>query len=1568
MSTAKDSWRTIWLRGGRISEVAWISQDALAWCSGIHLVFFDLPTKKLLLPRFSYDIGAAGASCLSGHPRYALTYSHKIFAFAEKHLKPRIFVYTYPSMIRLCECVKGTNYAYLATAFVGDFLVSLGSRSDFKLTIWLWRTGEKIINVNTFIYDAENYSQSLKINSLLPSFIAQDVLAIVDNCGCIYLSNAIGSEIKCIVLSKHCNINSEIVATNICWYSDGIILCTTIGQMNYYKKNANWSEVWSIKCVTCPLVLTSHPMKNDRLFFITINGHIVQINCSENDSVPQQNVIHFLRGKYLFVDFLEPLEEYIVAIDTTKEFSVIEINKGIEITSIKLNIEGNITVMLPNPKYPLVAICTSKGEIVFVSCLYYYNPKILGEYILQMEILDLMKFSSSGRYLVVCQKTKGICYLLILSSANSLQIHARLDTNIKILDIMLFEIKNNLKLYILEGLSTNSISHQLLLYELDSSSNTFKKKSNMFVGTPYVTKQLRFFTINDMKEIICFDIQPSGHKIRQAKLFYNRNWLITSALDGLIIIRKSNPKISKNKHIIIHHRHDISIAKATINSTGDLLITLGVDGSIIAMKCIRSDNVLPEDNIFKSFYELLCVNSEDHKNNVMIYMNMLNKKEIEFLSENLPTYIDSEEGNMSWNEWKQKQNNQIEEKQFMADKGIVLTKLKDLKSKINDLINKNEVSSELEKLPMSAFALNKTFYERYIKSAKDKREEIRCETELNCLEMERVTNWILNKFWKSQRILSQSIFSIFDTTEISNYTISIEQSKLLNNFEHAQFTKNVFKEFMNDQTIYPWETYTASEINLIYNKQLRVEKTDEISVLIRDSIFEYDDEPETIEDSNYQLLEGVSTYNFLQQSTSAYSQFKTYSFSQLQSNYIHNINYSAKLRFYFNKLFDEMYIVKQREMNLVSERINRIHHICSELQLMFNIVFDNTIKCPEWNIKENPKTIIEITENEMSVKPYISPSIQELYNKQAMEQENARLAMLADDFRERAIQTMMDGMLEIRWEDLIKNDPPKPMCLVRGKRVEDYTDEDNLMMKRYEQSMKNIEIEREKYRKQLQINYVNIHKDINKGVEKFNSRLEETNLLKMKIESAIQQLNLHYVRGLKKHFNFVKSLQENDKIKKTMIETYQSISRISHEMNIIEAVNTELYNKYDTLIAKDKYMEKKFKNDFPTLGNNAIATIFVQYKKRPRTILKSVSNFEILDLGKSIVSMRPLSYLTPECLEYFKQVAILDNRPKNLPSSIDSTDWKNVIALRRLKIDHELKLCAIEICLKKAAEVLKKYNQKVSNFKLEIESMKEQQKQMRMERIECELNTEVQLVIKMGQVETTGFCGDITEDFTGVIVIPRVVVERINEAILAAGKAKLSTIRRNLNFKHVIEEEQWNYDCLRSKVRHLQENLYFVKTAHITRDIRDFLTRRSKKLNTSKTPQKLKKEIEMMAKNYEKIVKDYEEKLKNTSEEVLRVQKNNEKLDEKITRMNVRRCEMELKRDIESEMRHKDFRQKIVRLTAQRSALVKKLLENYEELMEIRKRREIPICTERLPIRQIPKFLNDKKDNSSINS
>ena len=73
--------------------------------------------------------------------------------------------------------------------------------------------------------------------------------------------------------------------------------------------------------------------------------------------------------------------------------------------------------------------------------------------------------------------------------------------------------------------------------------------------------------------------------------------------------------------------------------------------------------------------------------------------------------------------------------------------------------------------------------------------------------------------------------------------------------------------------------------------------------------------------------------------------------------------------------------------------------------------------------------------DEIKAKPYISPSAMEILMKQAAEEERIRKLLLADDFRERALMAMMNGVLEVRWEDIIKIDVPKPACWRRNRRT-----------------------------------------------------------------------------------------------------------------------------------------------------------------------------------------------------------------------------------------------------------------------------------------------------------------------------------------------------------------------------------------------------------------------------------------------------------------------------------------------------------------------------------------------------
>lgn len=129
-------------------------------------------------------------------------------------------------------------------------------------------------------------------------------------------------------------------------------------------------------------------------------------------------------------------------------------------------------------------------------------------------------------------------------------------------------------------------------------------------------------------------------------------------------------------------------------------------------------------------------------------------------------------------------------------------------------------------------------------------------------------------------------------------------------------------------------------------------------------------------------------------------------------------------------------------------------------------------------------------DHEVKAKPYISPSQQEILDKQAAEEERIRQLLLADDFRERALMAMMGGVLEIRWEDIIKIDVPKPACMLQ-KKPEDYTAEDLQAVKQYEKDVQFLQEERERYKRMLEMEYVRVMGLLQEGIDKFNEKLNE---------------------------------------------------------------------------------------------------------------------------------------------------------------------------------------------------------------------------------------------------------------------------------------------------------------------------------------------------------------------------------------------------------------------------------------------------------------------------------------------
>lgn len=245
----------------------------------------------------------------------------------------------------------------------------------------------------------------------------------------------------------------------------------------------------------------------------------------------------------------------------------------------------------------------------------------------------------------------------------------------------------------------------------------------------------------------------------------------------------------------------------------------------------------------------------------------------------------------------------------------------------------------------------------------------------------------------------------------------------------------------------------------------------------------------------------------------------------------------------------------------------------------------------------------------MTITPYISPSEQELLDAAAAEAERRRLALLADDFRERALMKMMNGVLEIRWEEEIKKTPPAPDCILSGKDPKDYTPEDLSAIHMWETEIKFLESERERYRVMLEIEQAKIDQMLDDQYRKFNMKVGATLMEKIQVEFAISSEDLKLLRNEQYHFQrynmaeiertlryyIVATLFEKPKntflffLSSELNQIREQIVQYTITLNSLEEKVTLCKAKYEELNQKDRLLDRHFKSSYGEYASKAIA-------------------------------------------------------------------------------------------------------------------------------------------------------------------------------------------------------------------------------------------------------------------------------------------------------------------------------------------------------------------------------------------
>nr|CAD7395212.1 unnamed protein product [Timema cristinae] len=512
-----------------------------------------------------------------------------------------------------------------------------------------------------------------------------------------------------------------------------------------------------------------------------------------------------------------------------------------------------------------------------------------------------------------------------------------------------------------------------------------------------------------------------------------------------------------------------------------------------------------------------------------------------------------------------------------------------------------------------------------------------------------------------------------------------------------------------------------------------------------------DEEREKITDLH--VLSGSGSYEFTDPSPLGYSQYELVTYLHLYNQNTLLKSVCQECRLWFNNKFDDMYDQKEREISMVVERNERLRYILSELREDPTHVED-----PEWTPEERPLTIMKVEEWEVPVRPYVSPSEQDILDLKMAEEEAHRLAEMADNFRELALINMMNGVLEVRWEEEIKKDIPLPKCMVE-KQPEEFDEDDLRVVMEYEEKVKFLMSERERYKKMLDQERIKLTtaRDTLPTQLLVRKESEEMRTLKGYIKryfllEASQKKTGVVIKMLLSTECFRSKIEEKEKIIESLQEDIQQLQKLSSECRGI----------YESQVNRDKSLEKNFKKDFPDMPAlvSGTAQQNIQRPKMHQRIQTSVAL--VSELSRCSVSGEKPIFLIAECLDYLKGLDTLDSFSNASPNTSEET-WAILCRIRRLKVESELKMKALSLEVTEADATVNVFQKKMIKNKEMLTSLQGELQVIRKEKLHLIHNLQIQLVIKQGLVEIDiqGFISD----FEDAILINRVCVDRMNEEI-----------------------------------------------------------------------------------------------------------------------------------------------------------------------------------------------------------
>ncbi|KYO40613.1 cilia- and flagella-associated protein 43 isoform A [Alligator mississippiensis] len=1148
---------------------------------------------------------------------------------------------------------------------------------------------------------------------------------------------------------------------------------------------------------------------------------------------------------FLSADFLTPGNKYCVSVAISGEVHFWLLEDGTCISKLSLNKQATALVCCPSSH--TVAVGTKTGHVHFIDATKVNTPRVVHRVLLTHFPVLCLNYDEGGQYLIA-GAAEGHIFILdarpsklfqvlgyLVLSSEVLGLSTVYDKDTELVEVMALlcpaDIRRaRLEIFCLPStltidndecvderglLKENIIQKQQ--YELDYPlSSAVRQKDGTIYGycshAPFICK----YNLASKKILKDPTVVFSEERIQSNQsgrgflsLSPNNRWLASVAEDGVLFIRDA-ATLETFAQAHCHSYQGGGIRSLAFSKDGQSMLINGVeDGALVCLKwkMAGDDDIKEADEYWQSTLAVLN-NSIYSENNVLKSMRdwhvasksilpsssekghkeKLQRQPSVELTDEDESFINSVSiGEMTW--MKQKIQKAIEEetKKF-ADKKKELKKgIKSLRKTIQEMMHENEQVPEIEKLDQQEFNLDAEEQERLQLESEQEVARVRKEIEMENLANCYLRDVLKQQCWDSMSVKGRAIKCFHAAYEVKNYPMKERGKEELETLEKVlQLKKIECADLKIRKEIIEFQLPTVSS-------KEEGEKVEEDVVA---------DETTPI------ALIGSLSSQYGGDTAVLYPQMDLHTREQKINQIILLQDIIYRVKTAFNKAFDIVARQKEQEIARVKERNLRIQEILTQLDLQ------EEVWEPTLTDDEIPERVLTVQDSEIKVEKYLTPQQRAKAEMMAKLEMQRRLAA-QDNARQRALNDMMDGVLEVKKEDILKMEIPPPPFISKPDTL--WSEEEKKIFKEYEKKVKELNEERDKHRKILETELKKLQTAIQETTQSFDDTVCKLFEKKVKSEMVICQEELK-INSLLYSLLLDEELSTREAGLHYFLEKKRKEKLSTAEAVQIARRQVDAYREtYDNLVAEDKILERGFRKEFSDVPMHLIDQLFKLYKRRPRAQKMKMH----LDTANPYGDRPGSAKAYKDALDHLMRAMNELDNPENMPEGLDLPVWERFCSARRTKVESEqlvkrkaLTLAEMQAFLQRRIEDDEKIKKDIDNIFSEVNLLQEQ-------KMRFQLDLTVQFLLKQGQVELES--SELIPDYTDAILINKSVIEELNCTIRAQGEKKIASMVECKDFSKGIFQLEWEHKKMKMQMEDLNQKARDIQTLRVSKDRQLFL-------------------------------------------------------------------------------------------------------------------------------------------------